>query len=352
MIATLAMVLLTTLPTAAASTGGTDTTFTVRPGARLGVNNFGGEIVVNAWNKNAVRIVAQHTDRVRVVVAENGPNLEVRAATRRGIPARVDYAISVPDWMPLQLQGVYTDIHVKGVKSEIAAETVKGEVNVEGGEGLLKLSSVEGPVFVGGSKGRLELNSIHETVQVIGAEGAIVVNAVNGDIDLQKIASESVEVSTVNGDVRFVGDLREHGSYNFSTHNGDLVLGMPEHANATVSVSTFSGDFQSVFPVQLEREAKPGRRFGFTMGSGAARINLESFEGTIQLKKAMELLEEGKVRVVPRKNLERIQALERLQREKLRQLQALERQLERRAPAPEAPEKEEKPEKPAKPDKP
>ena len=349
MLATLATVLLTMLPTTApAAPGGTDTTFSVRPGARLGVNNFGGEIVVTGWNKNTVRIVAQHSDRVRVVVAETGPNLEVRAATRRGIPARVDYAISVPEWMPLQLQGVYTDIQVKGVKSEISAETVKGEVNVEGGEGFLKLSSVEGPVFVSGAKGRLELNSINETVQVIGADGPIVVNAVNGDIDLQKIESELVEVSTVNGDVRFVGALRAHGRYNFSTHNGDLILGMPESANATVSVSTFSGDFQSAFPVQLERAAKPGRRFGFTMGSGAARINLESFEGTIQLKKALELIAEGKARVVPRKNLERIQALERLQREKLRQLETLERQLERTSSTPDKPEKAEKPEKPEK----
>lgn len=347
MLATLATVLLTTLTPAQS----TDTTFAVRQGARLSVNNFGGEIVVTGWNKNSVHIAAEHSERVRVVVAESGPNIDVRAATRRGIPARVDYAISVPQWMPLQLQGVYTNIEVKGVKSEIVAETVKGEVRVDGGEGFLKLSSVEGPVFVGDSKGRLELNSINETVQVLGAEGPIVINAVNGDIDLQRVVSELVEVSTVNGDVRFSGDLRDKGSYTFSTHNGDLILGMPDSPNATVSISTFSGEFESQIPVQIERAAKPGRRFGFTLGSGAARINLESFEGTIQLKKAIELIEEGKLRVIPRRDLERIQALERLQVEKLRQLERLEQRLQRRGTA-ETAGKAEKAEKADKPEKP
>jgi len=341
MLVTFATILLAAFTTAATPT---DTTFSVEPGTRLGVNNFGGEIVVTAWNKNSVRILAQHSERVRVVIAESGPNLEVRAVTRRGIPARVDYAISVPTWMPLQLQGVYTDIQVKGVKSDVSAETVKGEVHLDGGEGFVKLSSVEGPLFVGSMKGRLELNSINETVQVIGAEGEIVVNAVNGDIDLQKIVSELVEVSTVNGDVRFSGELRERGRYNFSTHNGDLILGMPESPNATVSVSTFSGDFESQIPVQIERSAKPGRRFGFTMGSGAARINLESFEGTIHLKKAIELIEEGKLRV-GRRDLERIKILEKLQVQKQIQLQKLEQQLQRREVTSEKQEKHEKDEK-------
>ena len=55
--------LITLLTTATAQT---DTTFAVRSGSRLHVNNFGGTIAVQAWNKDAVRVVAAHAPRLRV----------------------------------------------------------------------------------------------------------------------------------------------------------------------------------------------------------------------------------------------------------------------------------------------
>jgi hypothetical protein len=48
-----------------------------------------------------------------------------------------------------------------------------------------------------------------------------------------------------------------------------------------VSVSTFQGDFESAFPVTLTEHR--GKRFDFTLGGGSARLDLESFGGTIRL---------------------------------------------------------------------
>ena len=285
MLLTLATVLLTALPTAR-----TDTTFSVRQGDRLNVSNFGGEIVVSAWGRNAVKIAAEHSGRAHVDVTANGPNLDVRASARRGIPVRVDYNIVVPAWMPLFLKGIYTDISVKGMKSEVSAETVKGEIRVEGGEGFVRASSVEGRVYIDGARGRVELSTVNDNVHVSGSKGEIIVNAINGDIDLEGIESSLVEASTVSGNVMFLGDLHPDGRYKLSTHNGNLTLGMAEGANATVSVSTFNGDFDSAFPVKIER-TRHGKRFNFTMGSGSALVNLESFDGTIRLERPVELKE-------------------------------------------------------------
>ena len=300
MLLTLATVLMTALPGAR-----TDTTFSVRHGERLNVSNFGGEIVVTAWGKNAVKIAAEHPDRARVYVTGSGPNLDVRAASRHGIPARVDYDIVVPAWMPLFLKGIYTDISVKGMKSEVSAETVQGEIRVEGGEGFVRASSVEGPVFVEGVRGRVEVSSVNDDVHVVGAKGEIVVNAINGDISLEGIESSLVEASTVSGDVVFLGGLHEDGRYNFSTHNGNLTFGMAERPNATVSVSTFNGDFDSAFPVQIER-TRHGKRFNFTLGSGSALVNLESFDGTIRLERLVELGEMVRIKRVQTQEAEKI----------------------------------------------
>lgn len=263
----------------------TDTTFKVRNGARLHVNNFGGEIAVTGWGKNAVRIEAEHSPRIQVRVDETSANLDVSAVSRRGIPGRVDFKISVPVWMPLELSGVYTDISVEGTKNDVAAETVKGDVRLKGGEGYIKLSSVQGEVVVEGARGRLELTSVNEGVTVTDVEGELTAEAVNGDVSLAGVRSRMIEVATVNGDVHFIGGVMDDGRYRFSSHTGDIDVQVPESSSATVSVSTFNGEFESDFPILLS-ESRKGKRFSFALGNGNARVDLETFQGTIRLRRA------------------------------------------------------------------
>jgi hypothetical protein len=56
---------------------------------------------------------------------------------------------------------------------------------------------------------------------------------------------------------------------------------VPEKANVAVSVATFGGEFGSTFPVKITQSRK--KRFAFTLGTGSARLDLESFQGTIRL---------------------------------------------------------------------
>src|SRR6266487_4631148 len=248
--------MLTTLATLAglALAQQTDTTVPVRAGARLEVNNFGGEIAVKTWSKSAVRIAASHSSRDRITIDASDQVVRVKSESRRGPSQVVDYEITVPAAMALALSGVYTDISVEGSQGEITAETVQGTVNVSGGVGTVSLKSVQGDVTA-------------ETV--------------NGDISLVQIESANTEATTVNGDVTYDGIIKDGGRYRFSTHDGDLRVSIPEKSSVSVSVSTFNGDFSACFPVQLTGKTK--HRFSFTIGSGSARLELESFNGDIRL---------------------------------------------------------------------
>jgi hypothetical protein len=114
--------------------------------------------------------------------------------------------------------------------------------------------------------------------------GTVAAEAVNGDIHLIDVDSRDVEATTVNGEVVYDGRILDGGSYRFATHNGDIALGLAENANATVGVATFSGDFESAFKIQPVR-AQKGHRFTFALGNGSAKIDLESFQGSIELLK-------------------------------------------------------------------
>src|SRR5207237_8538436 len=113
----------------------TDTTVPVRAGARLEINNFGGEIAVKTWSRNAVRVVADHSSRDRITVDASDQVVRVKTEGGRRGPSQIDYAVPVPAWMPLHLSGVYSGIQEDAAQNEIPAETVQGDLRVPGGGG-------------------------------------------------------------------------------------------------------------------------------------------------------------------------------------------------------------------------
>jgi hypothetical protein len=274
--------MLTTLATLAAlALQQTDTTVPVRSGARLEVHNFGGEIAVKTWSRSAVRVAASHSSRDRIQITAADQAVRVKSEGGRHGPGTIDYSITVPTWMALNLSGVYTDIKVDGAQNEVTAETVQGEVTVLGGSGNVSLKSVQGAVTLEKAKSRIDLSSVNEEVKATEISGDLSAETVNGDITLLQIESANTEANTVNGDITYDGTIKDAGRYRFSTHNGGLRISVPERANVSVSVSTFNGDFNACFPVQLTGKTK--HRFTFTIGSGSARLEVESFDGDIKI---------------------------------------------------------------------
>ncbi|HEY2824871.1 MAG TPA: DUF4097 family beta strand repeat-containing protein [Gemmatimonadales bacterium] len=263
----------------------TDTTVAVAAGMRLHANAFGGSISVHAWPKNSVRVSAEHGSRDRVSVRVSEGAVTVESAGRYGPPAAVDYTIDVPEWMPVTLEGVNTDMTVRGTKAAVSAQTVQGDVTVEGGADQINLTSVSGDVRLSGARGRVIVSATNQDVTLRDIVGEISAEAVNGAVLLEGIDASSVEANSVNGDVTYDGTIKDNGHYRFATHSGDVAVSMDEHTNANVSVATFSGEFNSAdFPVRLS-EVRKGRRFTFTLGTGSARVELESFDGTVSLRR-------------------------------------------------------------------
>lgn len=279
----------------------TDTTVSVPPRARLTLEDFGGSIVIRGWNRNAVRVRAQHEAGTEIGVEVGPATVRVDATrilrlpglqrTRRlrvqriELPATVDYDLMVPRWMDLRLTGVTTDIAVAGVENEVIAETVTGSVSLHGGKGNIRLNSMNGGVELVGARallGPIELGAVEGDIVVRDVIGPIRAEAVNGDVDLLRVESDDVEASTVTGDVSYAGSFNEGGNYRFSSHSGDLVVMLPERPDMTISVDTFNGEFESDFPVKLS-EMRRGKQFSFTLGEGRADVGLKSFSGTIRL---------------------------------------------------------------------
>lgn len=259
----------------------TDTSFAVRQGQRLELTDFGGQVTIKAWRQNSVRVKASHSSRDRISVSIDGSIVSVSASSRHG-PATVDYDLLVPAWMPLSISGTPSaEVSIEGTEAEVTVETVEGSVHVVGGSGNVSLRSVEGEVSITGARGHIELNSVDGSIEVRDCSGDISAETVDGEITLSGIESANVDASSVDGSIRYDGTIRDNGRYHFESHDGDVSVSVPERANVTVSVATFSGDFDACFALLLKDKTK--HRFTFTLGTGSARLELESFDGSISL---------------------------------------------------------------------
>lgn len=266
-----------------------DQTVPATRGMQLVINNFAGEVVVRGWARDEVRVLARHLSRVQVNVRAGENAIRITSSSSSGTPS-VDYEISAPAWMPVRVNGQFNYVEVDGIQADVSAETVRGDIHVKGASGIISLKSIEGVVRVEDSKGRITVSSVNEAIAVIRSTGDVTAETINGEIEMTDLNASNAEATTVNGDVHYTGTVSDNGLYRFTTHNGDILMGVPDRLNATVSVRTYQGEFRTSLAVNAG-EVRRGRRQTFTVGSGGAQIELESFGGEIRLRRASEVRE-------------------------------------------------------------
>jgi DUF4097 and DUF4098 domain-containing protein YvlB len=265
----------------------TDQTVPAGRGTRLVIENKAGEVVIHAWEKDAVRVQARHNMRAKINVRSGTGVINIDAVTEKGPTGSVDYDISAPAWMPIKIEGQYDYVSVEGVQGEISVETVRGDIVLKNiGAAIAK--TIEGAIQIDGARGRLTISSVNEDIKVTGASGELVAETTNGEVSLTGMTSSSVEVASVNGDIVYDGTLANGGHYSFTNHDGDIELTVPDNTNATFNVRSYNGEFNTSLPVKGPdpSQVRRGKRVSYTLGNGSADVELESFGGDIKLRRA------------------------------------------------------------------
>lgn len=276
----------------------TDETVPVQRGSRLTVNNFAGEVIVHTWDKDSVHVVARHQSRTKVSIRPSAGGLSIQATGTMGPQGSVDYDITAPAWMPIKVEGTYNFVTMDGVQGEVFANTIRGDIVIKGGTGIITAKSVEGEVQVEGARGKVNVSSVNEKIRITDTSGEITAESINGAITMTGIDSKNVEASTVNGNIIYEGKLADGGRYSFGTHNGDLSLGVPENANATFTIRTYQGSFSTDLPLAgvSRADIQRGKRVVTTLGTGSADVSLETFGGSIRVRRGTAARPRGRDR--------------------------------------------------------
>jgi DUF4097 and DUF4098 domain-containing protein YvlB len=263
----------------------TDQTVTVSRGARLTMSDVIGEVIIRGWDRDAVRVQARHSSRTKVAINQVPSGLTITAEGSSGPPSSVDYEISVPSWLAVKIDGTFAFISADNVNAEVIAENVRGDIVVKGGSGVISCTTIEGEITIEGAKGRVKASSVHHGVTITSTTGDISAESTNGPIMLTGISSGNVDVQTINGTITFEGKALERGRYQLTSHNGSIYVSVAESSNASFTVRTYSGRVDSNLPTKGDGDPRRGRRVTYTLGNGAAEFEVETFGGSIFLRR-------------------------------------------------------------------
>lgn len=266
----------------------TDTTFAVARDGRLEVENWNGLVAVGSWDRAEVRIRTTSRSPGRIDIDQSGSSVRVEPGRGRPGGPRVDFEITVPRGFGVDIEAFEGSIIVRDVDGDVQAETMNGGIEVQGG-GRVEAESMNGRVLVVGARGRVAASSANQVVDLRDIVGDIHAEAINGAILIRNAASTHVHAETVNGRIEYSGTIRPDGRYGFETHNGTVQVAIPDGAGARIRMESYMGRIESDFPMErapdTTRRGDPGIRQNLVVGNGGAQIDIETFSGSIVLRR-------------------------------------------------------------------
>jgi DUF4097 and DUF4098 domain-containing protein YvlB len=268
------------------------------------IENVSGDIVITGGGGTDVRIDA--TKRVRnprdgqarallqelqIDIAERARRIEIRTRHPRvrTTMSEVDYTLAVPNGVDVVVKTISGDVRVSNVRGELHAEAISGDVALVSVGQVRGVKTVAGNIDIADTEGDITASSINGDLILRDSKGRnLALDTVSGDLRLTQMNFERATLSSVNGDIDFVGRLAKSGRYEFSTHSGDIRLTPVNSSGFDVEANTFSGDVMSEYVMKATRtEPGPGRglnrQIRGSFGDGSAAVTLRSFAGDITI---------------------------------------------------------------------
>jgi len=222
--------------------------FEIDANGRFSLDNVNGDIVIDGAAGNTIEVTAikranseKDLQRIDILIDADSDRVSIETKYEKedrwfgwgDSNGSVEYRVSVPATISLD-----------------AVETVNGDVEVEGMDGKIKAATVNGDI------------------EITGIVGDVNLDTVNGTIEAQ--------FSRLGGRQRAILD----------TVNGRIEVTLPADADASVSADTVNGSIRGGdFGLEVDKSGFVGKEMQGDIGSGSARLKMDTVNGAIRLNK-------------------------------------------------------------------
>ncbi|MBP7416532.1 MAG: DUF4097 family beta strand repeat protein, partial [Pyrinomonadaceae bacterium] len=227
-----------------------DKTYPLNSNGRVSLSNVNGSVVVEAWDRNEVKVEYTKIASSKERLAEVDVRIDSRADH---LEIETDYdnwkSRSGDDWKSNGKLQVEFRLMVPRTAFLNEIETVNGSVTASNFTNFTKISAVNGSVTGTNLRG-------------------------------------TVNLETVNGEVVADFDRLESGNkITLSTVNGRVNLTIPSDANATINADTLNGNISNDLGLPIRKGKYVGRDLYGRIGTGDVRIKLDSVNGGLSIRR-------------------------------------------------------------------
>jgi DUF4097 and DUF4098 domain-containing protein YvlB len=241
------------------------------------IHNPNGMITVKAWTKAEVMVISTRaSDNVEVEAEQMGNRVDVstHAAADNVSPddMRADYQINVPEDAELQIHDDSGEVNVANVLGDMNVETVAAGVDLEDSAGYVTINTVGGSFQCTRCGGKLEISSI------------------SGNLRLTDIHSFHVHAQTSTGNILFAGEFLPNGIYRLKNYSGVIEVRFSPADSFDLSATSLKGKVineATLTPKSHQQHfySRFGNSLFGTFNAGRAKVELTSFDGTINILK-------------------------------------------------------------------
>ncbi|MGA7922212.1 MAG: DUF4097 family beta strand repeat-containing protein [Candidatus Acidiferrales bacterium] len=241
------------------------------------IHNPDGLVTVKAWTKSEVLVISTLSSDKVVVDAEQMGN-RVDVSTRELSDSispdemRTDLQINVPEDSELQIHNDAGNVTVSNVAGDMNVETVAAGVDLEDAAGYLSVKTVGG------------------SFQCLRCAGRIEVSSISGNFKLIDLHSYHVWAQTSTGNILFNGEFLPNGTYSLKNYSGVIEVRFSPADSFDMSATSLKGKVNNeakLTPSAHQRHFMPkwGNALFGTFNQGRAKVELTSFDGTINILK-------------------------------------------------------------------
>jgi hypothetical protein len=247
------------------------------------INDPSGDIHVQQGATNAVNIQADRRaglfddpNNIQVKFIKDGNTIDVTVGTGYGFLSdrSVEFTVTVPQNVNLQLQTSSGDISVDNIQGQANLSATSGDI------------TANNDVFSPSSSLQAISGDVNTRLDTFSDSTAI--STSSGDINLDHDALQGHEkFNTTSGDINFVGSVAANGIYQFNTTSGDIDIALLQNPSFTVDAQTTSGNINADdYPgiqVQQNNFGSGSTATGSVGSSPYAQLILRATSGDITL---------------------------------------------------------------------
>jgi len=253
----------------------------IAPGGTLNIVNGGGSVALHSGAGHQL-LVAYTVHSAKVEVDQNASANKQRVELlTHALPgekptadeAKVDYDVTVPAGISVNVASTSAPITADGVNAEIGLSSETGQITVHNiAKAHVHVRSMTAPV------------SLQDVTM-----SRVDIQSTGGTVQLKNVTGQRVAVGTTSGNIEYQGDCSGGGDYILTTHSGAIDVTLPATASVDLTARSTTGAVENAFPLQEKTHnsfvPQQGRSFAGTSNSGSSSVELQSFSGKIRVKK-------------------------------------------------------------------